>query len=180
MSDRYICPSPRGTKACRDSSLRCLVPAVHGGQQHPWSWDGAFPFAPTLCRPREAFLKGLSTTGWLLLDWGKPKAAHAKSWFSFFPSWDCFKIFLKAYCTKPLKIKNNPCANQRKPHHRMQTPKNACSATHTGRGVIMSLVPICQFISQKTTTTTSDPTVSKNWMQNYVQSVLITKHSKAS
>lgn len=71
-------------KACRDSSLRCLVPA--GGQQHPWSWDGAFPFTPMSCHPREAFLKGLSTTGWLLLDWGKPEAAHAKSWFSFFPS----------------------------------------------------------------------------------------------
>lgn len=60
----------------------------------------------------------------------------------------------------------------------MQMPKNACSAMHTGRDV-MSLVPTCQFISQKTTTT-RDPTVIKNWMQNYVQSVLITKHSKAS
>jgi len=55
------------------------------------------------------------------------------------------KFFLKAYCTKPLKIKYNPCANQRKPYHIMQMPKNACSAMHTGRGV-MSLVPIRQFI----------------------------------
>lgn len=35
---------------------------------------------------QEAFPKGLSTTGRLLLGWGKPKAAHAKRWFSFFPS----------------------------------------------------------------------------------------------
>lgn len=107
--------------------------------------EWGFSIHPNVMSPREAFLKGLSTTGHLLLSWGKPKAAHAKIWFSFFPSWDCFKIFLKAYCTKPLKIKYNPCANQRKPYHIMQMPKNACSAMHTGRGV-MSLVPIRQFL----------------------------------
>lgn len=41
---------------------------------------------PTIASPPGAFLKGLSTTGHLLLGWGKPKAAHAKMWFSFFPS----------------------------------------------------------------------------------------------
>lgn len=46
-------------------------------------WE--FPINPNILS-EEALLKGLSTTGRLLLGWGKPKAAHAKRWFSFFPS----------------------------------------------------------------------------------------------
>lgn len=154
MAGRYMCPSPERYKNLQGPLLWGVwslqwwrATGVGNGILEMPSLELGWGFSihPNVMSPREAFLKGLSTTGHLLLGWGKPKAAHAKIWFSFFPSWDCFKIFLKAYCTKPLKIKYNPCANQRKPYHIMQMPKNACSAMHTGRGV-MSLVPIRQFL----------------------------------
>lgn len=116
------------------------------------------------------------------------KAAQATTWFSLFPSWDRSenspqKLLLhgKPFClggkekTKqndkinpPLPTALSPCADDRNLSRRKRERLG------------MSLVPIQLHGKSTGNPPPRGPAGIKNWMQEDVQSVLITKHSKAS
>lgn len=116
--------------------------------------------------------------------WGKAvQAAHAKMGFSLFPSKNSLGSFIARKTFRGKKKTNE----MKSPPHTLvpvQIIKKKLSAGESenasrGRGGT-SLVPIRQFHGKSTENPPRGPAGIKNWMQKDVQSVLITKHSKAS
>lgn len=105
--------------------------------------DGASPVAPTSRHPEKRSRRGRALRATSAGE--SQRLPMLKFGLVFFLLEIVSKFSSKLIAQNLGKLSITPVQIKGNLYHVMQMPKNACSAMHTGHGV-MSLVPICRFI----------------------------------